>query len=237
MRIAHLQVRHDCPFSNPVVDAPGNRVTHLCHRGREAVLELHARERADLTTLSDLYAHLGGKVVYEDADPPSALVRFPDCLCCRAGKVIPTIERAGHLFLPPSVYTPQGERYQFLLQGAVPDALLTSKLPSGVSVFAVGTKPLTSLGFEDGFLVPVSTLTHGLPGRQREALVAAVLRGYYRSPRAVQATELARGMGISRQAFDALLRKAENRLASALFPYLALRGGEPVELRRSGRKE
>ncbi|MGI0068240.1 MAG: hypothetical protein ACREB9_07525 [Thermoplasmata archaeon] len=35
---------------------------------------------------------------------------------------------------------------------------------------------------------------------------------------------MARGFGISRPAFEALLRKAENKLVAALFPYLTVQG-------------
>jgi predicted DNA binding protein len=95
-----------------------------------------------------------------------------------------------------------------------------ARLPPEVRVVRAGTKPLTALEFEGGFLVPVGVLFRELTERQRTALVAAIGRGYYRIPRSVRTEELAESFGISRPAFEALLRKAENKLIAAVFPYL-----------------
>ncbi len=224
MRIVNLTVTHDCPFSRPLLQGPGSRVTHLCHRGKETVLEAHAPDPEGLARLVSEYAAIGGEVLYEENDRSAALVRFPVCACCGSGRVIPTLEALGHLYLPPSGYTAEGETYQFLAPEERLEAHLLDRLPPEVSVVRVGTKPLTSLEFEGGFLVPVGVLFRGLTDRQRQAIVTGILRGYYRIPRAVTTEELARSFGISRPAFDALLRKAENKLLAALFPYLTAQG-------------
>lgn len=52
----------------------------------------------------------------------------------------------------------------------------------------------------------------GLTESQREALVLAYRRGYYRSPREVTLETLATELGISGQAFGARLRRGINRL-------------------------
>jgi predicted DNA binding protein len=229
VQIVNLLVNHECPFSRPVARATDARVTHLCHRGKEAVLEVHARDPEVLTRLVAEYVRIGGEVLYQERDRSAALVRFPTCACCGSGKVIPTIEGVGHLYLPPSGYSVEGESYQFLAQEKRLESHLMDRLPPDVNVVRVGTKPLTSLEFEGGFLVPVGVLFRGLTDRQRQALLTGILRGYYRIPRAVTAQELAHSFGISRPAFDALLRKAESKLAATLFPYLAVQGPGPVE--------
>ena len=222
MQILNLLVRHDCPFSGPLAELRGARVTHLCHRGKEAVLELHVSEPSVLSELRRVYEGLGGELLYEETGGSAALVRFPVCACCRGGRVIPSLEGAGHLYLPPSAYTSEGERYQFLAPQGSRDPRPAEHLRPEVTLVRAGTRPLGSLEFEGGFLVPVGTLSGGLTERQRRALTVAILRGYYRTPRAVRAEELAREFGVSRAGFDALLRKAENKLAVALFPYLAI---------------
>ena len=234
VQIVTVRLRHPCPYSGPLREMDGARATHLCHRGHAAILELNAQHPADVGPLERTYVRLGGEPLYEDG--AAALVRFPSCACCRSGRVIPSFERAGHLNLPPVRYAPDGETYQFLAPRAEGTASLPAGLGAAVTVDHLATHPLTSLGFEDGFLVPAGTLARELTDRQRGAMVAAILRGYYRSPRAVAAQELAGGFGISRAAFDALLRKAENKLATALFPYLAVAGsGSAGAPARAGR--
>jgi predicted DNA binding protein len=227
MQIVNLLIRHDCPFSEPLAQAPGARITHLCHRGDEAMLEVHASDPALVARLSEGYSRLGGEVLYEEPDHSAVLLRFPNCACCRSGRVIPALEDLGQLYLPPSSYTSEGERYQFLVQGERLEARIADRFPPGVTLLRAGTRPLTSLEFEGGFLVPVGTFFRDLTARQRQALVTAILRGYYRIPRAVASEELARTFGISRPAFDSLLRKAESKLATALFPYLTVQASGP----------
>lgn len=227
MQVTRLLVVHDCPFSGPVTGASGARVTHLCHRGEEAILEVHADAPSELTALVERYRSDGGEVLYRDREGTAALVRFDQCACCQRGRVIPTIEGQGHLYLPPSSYSPEGETYQFLVPEERLDAHLLERLPASVHVVRTGTEPLTSVGFEGGFLVPVAVLLRDLTDRQRRAIVTAILRGYYRIPRRVKTEELAKSFEISRPAFEALLRKAENKLVAALFPYLTLPGVAP----------
>lgn len=235
MQVVSLLVHHTCPFSEPLSGHPDARVTHLCHRGKEAVLEVHARTPGAVASLREVYRKIGGKILYQEPSGTAALIGFSACACCGTGKVIPTIEGLGHLYLPPSLYSPEGERYQFLASEATLDPHLVGRLSQGVEVVRVATKPLTSLQFEEGFLVPVGTLFQDLTDRQRQAIVTAILRGYYRIPRTVTTKALAESFGISRPALEALLRKAENKLVAALFPYLTVRSqglAEPEELRR-----
>lgn len=231
MQIVTLVVRHDCPMSRPVVGATNSRVAHLFHRGEKVVLEIHGHDSKDFTRLLSAYDRMGGEILYEEQERVAALVRFPSCACCKSGGVIPTIEGAGHQYLPPCRYSSEGERYQFLVLERKLETSLLDRLPSGVSVVRVRTKPLASLGFEGRFLVPVGVLFAGLTDRQRQAIVLGILQGYFRIPRGIRSEQLARRFGISRPAFDTLLRKAENRIVAALLPYLTALGPGPLESR------
>jgi predicted DNA binding protein len=228
MQIVNLVVRHDCQFSRPVAQGSHLRVTHLCHRGEEATLEVHSLDAEELRRLVRDYEAIGGTVIYREPDQSAALVRFASCACCASGRVIPSIESQGYLYLPPSAYSSEGESYQFLVEEERIAGRLLKSLPSDVETLRVGTKPLSALDFESGFLVPVGSLFRSLTPRQRQALLIGILRGYYRIPRAVMTEELARSLGISRPAFEALLRKAENKLVTTLFPYLTVQGTVPL---------
>jgi PAS domain S-box-containing protein len=58
----------------------------------------------------------------------------------------------------------------------------------------------------------------GLTDRQREVLEAAVRAGYFERPRALNATEMADRLGVSRQAFQQVLRAAQRNAFAELFP-------------------
>lgn len=71
-------------------------------------------------------------------------------------------------------------------------------------------------------LVWVQGLFGDLTPRQVGALLAAHREGYYRSPRKVTTGEVAASEGVGRSTYEEHLRAAENRVVSALIPYLQL---------------
>lgn len=223
MKIISLEVRHSCAFSSPLAKTSTARATHLCHRGREAVLEIHASDPSELSALVDGYVSEGARLLFRGNERTSAVVQFSSCACCRAGKVIPTIEGPEVLYLPPSGYAVGGkETYQFLaLRDRLPPEVL-DHLPRDVQVLGVGVRALTTATFENGFLVPVGSVLKDLTDRQRLAIVTAIAQGYYRIPRGTTTKALGQALGISREAFESLLRKAENKLVAAWIPFLAL---------------
>jgi predicted DNA binding protein len=56
---------------------------------------------------------------------------------------------------------------------------------------------------------------YGLTDRQREALMLALSRGYYESPRQTSTEELAEELNIAQSSVSGLLRRAERRLLSS----------------------
>lgn len=220
MQVVSLVAHHRCPLSGPVASLAGARATHLFHRGRSVVVELHADQREAMARLSSRYVSAGGELLAEDSNRRVALFRFPTCPCCRAGRVISTIEREGHQYLPPARYGRDGERYQFLVLAGGLGRPLLDRLPANVTVSQVRAHPVRSLEFEGRLLVPIPALLSGVSDRQQQALAEAIRKGYFRIPRGVRSDQLARHLGVSRPSFDTLLRKAEGRIVERLLPYL-----------------
>jgi predicted DNA binding protein len=75
-------------------------------------------------------------------------------------------------------------------------------------------------------VLPTSVWTHVLFGdlteKQAESLLTAHRFGYYNSPRQVTTEHIASSLGVGRTTYEEHLRKAENRVISALIPYLEL---------------
>src|SRR5271170_2602098 len=206
MQLVTLVVRHSCPLSRSIVGTTHGRAIHLFHRGKRVMIEVHARDANELVRMLSSYRRSGGEVLHEDEVRAIALVRFPTCACCHSGGVIPAIEGAGFLYLPPCRYLAEGERYQFLVLEPRLTSSFLSRLRPGVEVVRVRTVTLNFLEMENNYLVPVAMFSALLTDRQRLALVTGILRGYYRIPRSVTTEELAHDMGISRPAYEALLR-------------------------------
>lgn len=64
-------------------------------------------------------------------------------------------------------------------------------------------------------LVDDEASAYGLTDRQKEALTLALSRGYYETPRAVSAAELADELDISQPSMSDLLRRAERQLLAS----------------------
>jgi hypothetical protein len=72
------------------------------------------------------------------------------------------------------------------------------------------------------FLHDLSDLFSRLTEKQIKAFLEACDSGYYRIPKKITAAELARKIHLSRTTFEEHLRKAENKVLSAIVPYLQL---------------
>ncbi|HYA57673.1 MAG TPA: helix-turn-helix domain-containing protein [Thermoplasmata archaeon] len=70
--------------------------------------------------------------------------------------------------------------------------------------------------------VYANALFENLTERQSNALLTASRFGYYTSPRPVTTEQIATSVGVSRTTYEEHLRKAENRVISAIIPYLQL---------------
>jgi predicted DNA binding protein len=185
------------------------------------MLEVQAETPEDLQGITGTYVSQGGSVVLGGGEADlHAVVTFPACACCGRGQVIPTIESSGSFYLPPTSYREGVETYQFALHNPSLGPQVLSALPAGVSVRNLASSPVTLLGPNGDLLIPASALFLGVTGRQREALRTAASRGYYRIPRGTDDSELAHALGVSRPAFESLLRKAENRILLATLQYM-----------------
>ncbi len=221
MQVVTIRVEHDCPFAKPILERSGASGTHYCHRGRSAMLEVQAETPEDLRGITGTFISQGGSVVLGGGETDlHAVVTFPVCACCSRGQVIPSIESSGSFYLPPTSYRDGVETYQFALHDPSVGSRILSALPAGVNVRNLASSPVTVLGPNGDLLIPASALFLGVTGRQREALRTAASRGYYRIPRGTDDSELARALGVSRAAFESLLRKAENRILLATLEYL-----------------
>ncbi|MFC7045311.1 helix-turn-helix domain-containing protein [Halobacteriaceae archaeon GCM10025711] len=135
----------------------------------------------------------------------------------------PTIERylAEHdcLLLPPLRYA-DGAKFSRVL--ALDPGNLTDLYRDLVDEFDVTVEAKREITTVSGD-VPLLTLADALPAlstRQRQVLVAAYDRGYYRIPRETTTAEIADAIGIDRRTAEEHLRRAENKFMDTLIEYV-----------------
>jgi len=90
----------------------------------------------------------------------------------------------------------------------------------------------------DGFIAGSLTLTadalfSDLTEKQMDALMSAHSNGYYRLPRKLPLTMIAKRKRVARTTFEEHLRKAENKIVNGLVPYLEMFRRAPIEKREN----
>jgi len=86
----------------------------------------------------------------------------------------------------------------------------------------ISSRQLYNGEIHDSLCVSLSDLFSRLTEKQIKAFLGAYDSGYYRIPKKITAAELARKIHLSRTTFEEHLRKAENKVLSAIVPYLQL---------------
>lgn len=161
--------------------------------------EEHASNQADVIDRSETTA------VFRGINPP--------------GGVIAEIRDSDCTILWPVTYRDGLEHYQLLAPSTAEVEALVQALGSHGDV---SVRQVTSLDPEAlEAQVPLGDLVSTLTGRQLDALLLAVERGYYETPRRVTAEDLAEAFGVGASTFSEHVRKAERALLKNVSGVLA----------------
>lgn len=231
---AALKASYDYPFVHLSRAVPDTPISMWCLWNRE-LLQVPSRDPAVLRTVESTIRKTG-HVVDRWVDAESVRLFLLECTCSRYNSLWNIIDSHECWDDPPVVY--RDGWANFRVMSFEPDRLkdLYDDFRRQGSAELVRKREL-SLN-----VLPTSVWTHvlfeDLTARQAEALLTAHRFGYYTSPRRVKTEEIASSLGIGRTTYEEHLRKAENRVISALVPYLEIfstadRPAEKVPLRRS----
>jgi predicted DNA binding protein len=213
-----FRARWDYPFINLSRENPGAVISMWCVWNRE-LLQVATE---DLRVLDSVEKGLrkAGRIVDEHRDSARGRVFLIRCTCDKYTSIW-NIAAAHQLFEAPPFVFRDGWGYFRLLafeEAASRDLFRDLNERGEAELLRKRELPLSVL--------PTTMWVHGLfgdlTGKQIDALLKAQHAGYYTSPRGVTTEDVARGVGVSRSTYEEHLRKAENRIVSALVPYLEI---------------
>ena len=196
--------------------------------GTDASVELWCNDHCDLLYVEDdvadkILAHVRERVGVKDLirRPTEVVVVTADCLREHEDAPIEDyLARHDCLLLPPLRYDMGAKSCRVLaLDPANLTACYRALVEDGLSVSVERKREIETVA-HDAPLLTLDTLLPTFSPRQREAFATAYERGYYEIPRETTTTEIAAALGIERRTAEEHLRRAENKLVTALIEYV-----------------
>lgn len=213
-----FRIRYDYPFLKMSEKYPGSRIAMWCAWDRE-LLHVPLMHRDLMSEVED-YAGSIGMIVESSRSSGNGTALMLKCTCDMLNSVWNTISRNRCLNDDPAVFLDGWGYYKAIS----PDEDHTKRLFADLN--AMGTVELVSKRKLSLELLPssvwVSSFFAGMTGKQIQSLVKAFDYGYYSSPRQITTDSIARSIGVTRSTYEEHLRKAENRIMTAILPYLKM---------------
>ncbi len=226
-----FRLQHECPYSDFSKAHPSVVISHWCNWNQDVIEILHPEEpepriRRDLRRMIE---RLGSMAVRASQSGPRERILIQQCACDRLPPpTLPTIEERNCFNLQPMVYSEGWERYRVAAFSDRDIKKLFHDLEQVSRVQLVSRRTIAEGSVHESLMVSTASLLSGLTEKQARALVTALDQGYYNLPRGANSLEIARRLGIPRTSFAEHLRKAQNKVISAVGPYLRMRTvGEP----------
>lgn len=222
---------YDNPFGRITEDNPSVQLFQWCN-DKHDVIELVLEKPEDYKQIHEGFSK-SVEIVDEIDDGSNVHVITRMCACGGPGTVNSYLTDPSLLVIPPVVYNNGWEYFRIV---AFRHKGIT-KLMSDLQNAGFKVEILRKIPF-DGYIassltLSTDTLFSGLTDKQMDALLTAYAQGYFRFPRGSDLQTIASKEKIGRTTFLEHLKKAENKIITALIPHMQLFRKIPQERRES----
>jgi len=215
-----FRARYDNPLSGITKDNPSVKIYQWCN-DKHDIMELIMQKQEDYGQIrNDMSKAV--EIVDEIHNGANTHVITRMCSCGGPNTVQGYLGDPGLLLIPPIAYENGWEHLRLIsFRHENVKRLLTKLRSDGFEVEIIRKKPF------DGYIASSLTLTtdalfSGLTEKQMHALLTAYAQGYFRFPRGSDLQTIASKEKISRTTFLEHLKKAENKIITALIPHIQL---------------
>jgi len=215
-----FRARYENPFGRITRDNPSVKIFQWCN-DKYDVMELVLQKQEDYREIRDDFTKVV-EIVDEIHNGGNTHVITRMCACGGPGTVQNYLKDPTLLLIPPIAYEKGWEHLRLIGFRHESVKKLLGKLgEDGFEVEILRKKPF------DGYIASSLTLTtdalfSGLTEKQVHALLTAYAQGYFRFPRGADLQTIASKEKISRTTFLEHLKKAENKIITALIPHIQL---------------
>lgn len=211
---------YDNPFSKITESNPSVQLYQWCNY-RHDIIELVMQKHEDYSQVRDEFSK-SMEIVDEIDNGANVHVITRMCACAATGTVMSHLNDPTLLVIPPVAYEKGWEYYRMIAFRHDSITKLVTKLRD----IGFNVEILRKIPF-DGYMassltLSTDTLFSGLTEKQIDALLTAYAQGYFRYPRGTDLQTIASKEKIGRTTFLEHLKKAENKIITALIPYIQL---------------
>jgi len=211
---------YDNPFGKVTEENPSVQLYQWCNDTHD-VIELILQKPEDYKQIRDGFSK-SVEILDEIDDGANIHVITRMCACGGPGTVSSYLNNPNLLLIPPITYEKGWEYFRVIAFRHEGITKLVGELQkAGFKVEILRKVPF------DGYIASSLTLStdalfSGLTEKQMDALLTAYAQGYFRYPRGSDLQTIASKEKISRTTFLEHLKKAENKLITALMPHIQL---------------
>ncbi len=226
-----FRARYENPLSVITKDNPTVKIFQWCNDQHD-IMELIMPKQEDYGQIRNEMAK-AVEIVDEIHNGANTHIITKMCSCGGPGTVQNYLGDPSLLLIPPIAYENGWENLRLIaFRHESVKKLLTKLRVDGFEVEILRKKPF------DGYIASSLTLTtdalfSGLTEKQVHALITAFAQGYFRFPRGSDLQTIASKEKISRTTFLEHLKKAENKIITALIPHIQLFRQIPQERKDS----
>ncbi|MFW9768344.1 MAG: helix-turn-helix domain-containing protein [Candidatus Thorarchaeota archaeon] len=226
-----FRARYENPLSQITEDHPSVKIFQWCNDTHD-IMELIMQKQEDYNQIRDGMKK-AVKIIDEIHNGENTHVITQMCSCGGPGTVQHYLNDPSLLLIPPIAYENGWENMRLIAFKHDNVKKLLSRLnDDGFEVEIIRKRPF------DGYIASSLTLTtdalfSGLTEKQIHALLTAYAQGYFRFPRGSDLQTIASKEEISRTTFLEHLKKAENKIITALIPHIQLFRQIPAERKDS----
>lgn len=226
-----FRAKYDNPLSEITEGNHSVKIFQWCNNKHD-IMELIMQKQEDYDQIrSDMSKAV--EIIDEIHNGGNTHVITRMCACGGPGTVQNYLKDPTLLLIPPIAYEGGWEHLRLIaFRHERVKKLLTKLREDGFEVEIIRKKPF------DGYIASSLTLTtdalfSGLTDKQVNALLTAYAQGYFRFPRGSDLQTIASKEKISRTTFLEHLKKAENKIITALIPHIQLFRQVPQDRKES----
>ncbi len=217
-----FKIERQWPLVRYFEELPGAVISQWCNNGERDVYEIRVNDETLLRELERGVTSIPKLLMYHADPQDGVLIVVKECDCYEPGATARLITENNCLLIPPIVYHRGWEHYKIVSFTPEGETRLYKNLEKNARLEILSKTRIVNAGTGGGIRISILSLFSRMTNRQLSAIMTAYENGYYKSPRETTTENLAELMGVTRATYGEHMRKAENKIVSAIAPYLRL---------------
>jgi predicted DNA binding protein len=224
-----LKLTHDSPFIDLTRRFPSVKIFSWCNNQND-IIEIVVENPDEYSLVMEQIPEIEW-IIEESSDRTRIHLIVHKCSCTAQNSVDVLIGDLNLLHVFPEVMEKGWEFHRIIAFRHEDLEDLLQRMEEGGWVFEILRKVPFDGFIASSLMLTADALFSDLTQKQVNAVLTAHRHGYYMRPRKADVQTIAAKKQISRTTFQEHLKKAENKLVTALVPYMQLYNHTPAEKR------